>query len=427
MADAGQYRKIKDIVQADPTRRVVVVSAPGKRFSGDYKVTDLLYLCHAHTQYGVDCSDIFDMICQRYYDIAKELNLKVDLDSEFAQLKARLDEKTVSRDELASRGEYFSAKLMADYLGFDFVDAADWICFNYDGSVNKEKTYSKLGAMDLSRGTVIPGFYGVMPDGNVQTFSRGGSDITGALAAAALDAEVYENWTDVSGILMADPKIVENPRTIREMTYNELREMSYVGAQVLHEAAIFPVREKDIPLNIRNTDAPDDPGTVIRESWDADHEPERFITGITGKKNFSVIYVAKRGMSNEVGALRKILSIIEKHNISVDYAPNGIDNVSFVIATDALKPKLYAVISEIQQEINPDKVEVHDGIAVVAIVGRRMAFKPGTSGKIFTALGKNGINIRMINQGPDELNIIIGIDNKDFAEAIRVLYNGFVK
>lgn len=427
MADAGQYRKIKDIVQADPTRRVVVVSAPGKRFSGDYKVTDLLYLCHAHTQYGVDCSGIFDMICQRYYDIAKELNLKVDLDSEFTQLKARLDEKAVSRDELASRGEYFSAKLMADYLGFDFVDAADWICFNYDGSVNKEKTYSKLAAMDLSRGTVIPGFYGVMPDGNVQTFSRGGSDITGALAAAALDAEVYENWTDVSGILMADPKIVENPRTIREMTYNELREMSYVGAQVLHEAAIFPVREKDIPLNIRNTDAPNDPGTVIRESWDADHEPERFITGITGKKNFSVIYVAKRGMSNEVGALRKILSIIEKHNISVDYAPNGIDNVSFVIATDALKPKLYAVISEIQQEINPDKMEVHDGIAVVAIVGRRMAFKPGTSGKIFTALGKNGINIRMINQGPDELNIIIGIDNKDFAEAIRVLYNGFVK
>ena len=390
-------------------------------------MTDLLYLCHAHTQYGVDCSGIFDMICQRYYDIAKELNLKVDLDSEFAQLKARLDDKAVSRDELASRGEYFSAKLMADYLGFDFVDAADWICFNYDGSVNKEKTYGKLAAMDLSHGTVIPGFYGVMPDGNVQTFSRGGSDITGALAAAALDADVYENWTDVSGILMADPKIVENPRTIREMTYNELREMSYVGAQVLHEAAIFPVREKDIPLNIRNTDAPTDPGTVIRESWDADHEPERFITGITGKKNFSVIYVAKRGMSNEVGALRKILSIIEKHNISVDYAPNGIDNVSFVIATDALKPKLYAVISEIQQEINPDKVEVHDGIAIVAIVGRHMVFKPGTSGKIFTALGRYGINIRMINQGPDELNIIIGIDNKDFADAIRVLYNGFVK
>lgn len=427
MADAAQYRKIKEIVQADPTRRVVVVSAPGKRFSGDYKVTDLLYLCHAHTQYGVDCSGVFDMICQRYYDIAKELDLKVDLDGEFAQLKARLDEKAVSRDELASRGEYFSAKLMADYLGFEFIDAADWICFNYDGTVDKEKTYSKLADMDLSRGTVIPGFYGVMPDGNIQTFSRGGSDITGALAAAALDAEIYENWTDVSGILMADPKIVENPRTIREMTYNELREMSYVGAQVLHEAAIFPVREKDIPLNIRNTDAPTDPGTVIRESWEADHEPERFITGITGKKNFSVIYVAKRGMSNEVGALRKILSIIEKHNISVDYAPNGIDNVSFVIATDALKPKLYTVISEIQQEIKPDKVEVHDGIALVAIVGRHMAFKPGASGKIFTALGKNGINIRMINQGPDELNIIIGIDNKDFADAIRVLYNGFVK
>lgn len=427
MADARQYLKVKNIVEADPSRRIVVVSAPGKRFYNDNKITDLLYLCYAHTQYGVDCSGIFDMIAQRYYDIRNELGLSTDLESEFAVLKARLDKKEVSRDEVASRGEYFSAKLMADYLGFSFIDSADWVYFNYDGSVDKQKTYAALSSMDLSHGAVIPGFYGVMPDGNIQTFSRGGSDITGALAAAALDAEVYENWTDVSGILMADPRIVLNPMTIREMTYSELREMSYVGAQVLHEAAIFPVREKDIPLNILNTNCPDDRGTVIRENWDADHEPDRFITGITGKKNFSVVSLARRGMSNEVGALRRILSIFEKHGISVDYAPNGIDNVSFVIATDALKPKLYAVLSEIQQDIVPDRLDVHDGIAIVAVVGRKMAAKPGTSGKIFTALGKAGINIRMINQGPDELNIIIGIDNNDFAESIKVLYDGFVK
>lgn len=427
MADAGQYRKIREIVQADSGRRVVVVSAPGKRFSGDHKITDLLYLCHAHVQYGVDCTGIFNQITERYYDIRRELGLSIDLESEFAALKARLDEKSVSREELVSRGEYFSAKLMATYLGFTFVDSADWVRFNYDGTVDKEATYTNLCSMDLSKGAVIPGFYGLMPDGHIQTFSRGGSDITGALAAAALDAEVYENWTDVSGILMADPRIVDTPRTIREMTYNELREMSYVGAQVLHEAAIFPVREKDIPLNIRNTNTPEDPGTLIKEHWDADHEPERFITGITGKKDFSVIYFAKRGMSNEVGVLRRILSVLERHGVSVDYTPNGIDNVSLVVSNDALSSKLYAVLSELQQEVQPDQLQVHDGIAMVAIVGRRMASQPGISGKIFTALGKAGINIRMINQGPDELNIIIGVDNRDFAEAIRVLYNSFVK
>ncbi len=427
MADAGQYRKIKEIVDADPGRRVVIVSAPGKRFSADHKVTDLLYLCHAHTQYGVDCTGIFEMITGRYYDIRRELGLAVDLESEFAALKARLDSKSISQEELVSRGEYFSAKLMATYLGFRFVDAADWIRFHYDGSVDQAASYAALQSLDLSSGAVIPGFYGVMPDGHIHTFSRGGSDITGALAAAALDAEVYENWTDVSGILMADPRIVPEPRTIREMTYNELREMSYVGAQVLHEAAIFPVREKDIPLNIRNTNAPNDPGTMIREHWDADHEPGRFITGITGKKDFSVIYIAKRGMSGEVGVLRRILSVFERHGVSVDYVPNGIDNVSLVMASDVVNPKLYAIISEVQQELQPDKIQVQDGIAMVATVGRRMVSSPGISGRIFTALGQAGINIRMINQGPDELNIIIGVDNRDFAEAIRVLYNSFVK
>ena len=427
MADAGQYRKIRDILLADPERKVVIVSAAGKRFKDDHKITDLLYLCHAHTQYGVDCSGIFQMIASRYIEIRDELGLDLDLETEFAALKRRIDSKTVSADELASRGEYFSAKLMAAYLGFQFIDAADWIKFNFDGSVDQESTYESLKQQILGIGAVIPGFYGLMPDGHIRTFSRGGSDITGALAAAALDAEVYENWTDVSGILMADPRIVDDPQTIPEVTYDELRELSYSGAQVLHEGTIFPVREKNIPLNIRNTNDPENPGTMIRESFDTDADPDRFITGVTGKKDFTIISMSKRGMSNEVGVLWKMLTILERHNISIDYAPNGIDNVSVVMSTESIAPCLYAVLGEIQEELHPNSLVVHDGIAVVAAVGRRMAFRPGISGKVFAALGQAGINIRMINQGPDELNIIFGVDNKDFSNAIRVLYDSFTK
>ena len=427
MADAGQYRKVKEIVTADKERKVVVVSAAGKRFSKDHKITDLLYLCHAHTQYGVECDQVFEMITSRYIEIRDELNLNVDLESEFAVLKGRLDARAVSQDELASRGEYFSAKLMAAFLGFQFIDAADWIKFNIDGSVNKKASYSSLRSMMKGKGIVIPGFYGTMPDGTIRTFSRGGSDITGALAAAALDADVYENWTDVSGILMADPRIVDDPMVIPEVTYDELRELSYSGAQVLHEGTIFPVREKNIPLNIRNTNAPNDPGTMIRERFSGDTDPDRFITGITGKKDFTILHMSKRGMSNEVGVLRKILTVLERHGISVDYAPNGIDSVSVVMPTAAIAPCLYTILGEIQQEVKPDTLDVYDQIAVVAAVGRKMAFRPGISGKIFAALGQADINIRMINQGPDELNIIFGVDNRDFATAIKVLYNSFVK
>ena len=427
MADANQYRKIRDIVLGDPTRKVVVVSAAGKRNKEDHKITDLLYLCYAHTQYGVDCDLIFEKITSRYLEIRDELQLNVDLEPEFRVLKKRLDAKAIGQDELASRGEYFSAKLMAAFLGFRFVDATEWVKFKIDGSVDQEATYSALAAMDLGSGIVTPGFYGLMPDGHIRTFSRGGSDITGALAAAALDANVYENWTDVSGILMADPRIVENPRAIPEVTYDELRELSYSGAQVLHEGTIFPVREKNIPLNIRNTNDPENPGTMIRERFDTDADPDRFITGITGKKDFTIISMSKRGMSNEVGVLWKMLTILERHNISIDYAPNGIDNVSVVMSTESIAPYLYTVLSEIQQELHPNELKVHDQIAVVAAVGRRMAFRPGISGKVFAALGQAGINIRMINQGPDELNIIFGVDNKDFANAIRVLYDSFVK
>ena len=427
MADAGQYRKVRDIILADPERKVVIVSAAGKRNSADHKLTDLLYLCHAHTRYGVACDPIFDMITSRYLEIRDELQLKVDLETEFADLKKRLDAKKVSEDELASRGEYYSAKLMAAFLDFEFVDAADWIRFNMDGTVDKEFSYAALKKLGSGKGIVIPGFYGAMPDGRIRTFSRGGSDITGALAAAALDASVYENWTDVSGILMADPRIVDDPQPIPEVTYDELRELSYAGAQVLHEGTILPVREKGIPVNIRNTNAPEDRGTFIQESFDTEIDPHRVITGITGKKDFSIITMFKRGMTSEVGVLRPVLSVLERHGISVDFVPNGIDNVSLVVQTDALAPHLYAVLAEIQRDVQPDRLEVLDNISIIAAVGHRMAFRPGVSGKIFAALGDAGINIRMINQGPDELNIIFGVDNKDFAGAIRVLYDSFTK
>ena len=427
MADAGQYRKVRDILMADPERKVVVVSAAGKRFSGDHKLTDLLYLCYAHIQYGVDCSTIFDAIANRYIDIRDELGLTLPIEVDLELLKHRIDAKEISQEELVSRGEYLSAKLMADYLGFQFIDAADWVKFNMDGTVNEDASYEALRSqVILGYGAVIPGFYGAMPDGTIHTFSRGGSDITGALAAAALDADVYENWTDVSGILMADPRIVDDPQAIPEVTYDELRELSYSGAQVLHEDSIFPVREKNIPVNIRNTNDPSAPGTMIQETFVGDHDPDRFITGITGKKDFSIISLSKRGMSNQVGVLRKVLTVLERHGISVDYVPNGIDNVSVVLPTSSIEKELYTIMAEIKKEAQPDTLDVHHQIAVVAAVGRKMAFRPGISGKIFAALGESGINIRMINQGPDELNIIFGVDNRDFKEAIRVLYNSFV-
>ncbi len=425
MADAAQYRKVRDILLSDPSRRVVVVSAAGKRNKKDHKVTDLLYLCYAHTLYGVDCTGVLEMVSSRYIAIRDELGIDLNLEEEFAALKQRLDAKSVTQDELVSRGEYFSARLMAAYLDFQFIDAVDWVKFTLDGEVDKARSYAALRAMVSGRGVVTPGFYGLMPDGHIRTFSRGGSDITGALAAAALDAEIYENWTDVSGILMADPRIVKDPLPIPEVTYDELRELSYSGAQVLHEGAIYPVREKNIPLNIRNTNAPDHPGTMIRERFDSDADPDRFITGITGRKDFSVVSLSKRGMSNQVGVLRKILTVFERHNISIDYTPSGIDNVSVVVPTEAIAASLYPILAEIQQEVKPDSLVVYDQIAIVAAVGRQMAFRPGISGKLFGALGRAGINIRIINQSPDELNIIIGVDNRDFARAIQVLYESF--
>lgn len=429
MADAKQFEKVKSIVQADPARRVVIVSAAGKRFSDDHKLTDLLYLCYAHLKYGVSCDSVFHMIRSRYIEIRDHLELNTDLETEFDALRRKMD-AGISQDELVSRGEYFAAKLMADYLGYDFLDSELWLKFNLDGTVDQEKSYEILARMASGRRVVIPGFYGAMPDGSIKTFTRGGSDITGALAAAALDADVYENWTDVSGFLMADPRIVKDPLPIERITYSELRELSYIGAQVLHEGTIFPVREKNIPLNIRNTNQPEHPGTMIRETFE-ESETERtsgsMITGIAGKKGFSVITLTKNGMSSELGAVRRILEVLERYNINVDYLPSGIDSVSLVVETGKSSPYLYQAMGDLEKEIKPDSLHLTDGMAIVAAVGRKMAFQPGSSGKIFGKLGENGINIRMITQGPEELNIIVGVDGADFEKAIRALYDSFVK
>lgn len=426
MADEKQFAKVRQIVQSDPARRVVVVSAAGKRDRKDHKLTDLLYLCYAHLQYGVSCDSVFQMISDRYTGIRDALGLKTDIEGELSALREKMDDG-ISQDELVSRGEYFSAKLMADYLGFDFLDAKLWLKFKYDGSIDTDASYEALQKLAQGRSVVIPGFYGVTPDGHIRTLTRGGSDITGALAAAALDADVYENWTDVSGILMADPRIVENPLPIEHITYGELRELSFAGAQVLHEATVFPVREKGIPLNIRNTNEPDHPGTLIMEHFDDEADDERIITGIAGKKNYSIVTVAKTGLSSTVGAYRRLFEIFENHEVSVEYAPSGIDSISLVVQASRVEKSIYAILGEIQKVLKPDSIHVTENISIVAAVGRRMVTTPGSSGKIFAALGKNGVNIRMISQGPEELNIIVGVDTKDFATAIQVLYNSFVK
>ena len=367
-----------------------------------------------------------EWIRERYGDIHRELGLRVDLEGVLDRLRSQM-EQGISRDELVSRGEYLSALLMADYLGFTFVDAAQWLFFHYDGTIDQEKSYAALRALARDKCVVIPGFYGLMPDGKLRTLTRGGSDITGALAAAALDADVYENWTDVSGILMADPRIVDHPRSIERATYSELRQLSYSGAQVLHEMTIFPVREKNIPLNIRNTNEPDHPGTLITESFVEAPNPERFVTGIAGKCDFSIVTVSKKGLSGAVGTLRAILEVFENNSIPVAHTPSGIDCISLAMPTEALTPNQYSLLDELRSEIRPDSIQINDHIAVIAVVGRKMAFRVGTSGKIFAALGKAGITIRMISQGPDEQAIILGVDNKDYADAIRVLYNAFVK
>lgn len=425
VAGAQQFEKVRDIVRSDPSRRVVVVSAAGKRCSDDHKITDLLYLCHAHLTYGVSCDDILNTIQQRFVEIRDTLGLTLDIESEFAALRGRLN-KDFPVDELVSRGEYFTSRLMAEYLGYTFLDAADCVFFGADGHVNREKTYAAIDSALKEHGAlVIPGFYGSLPSGRIRVMSRGGSDISGALAAAATGSDVYENWTDVSGILMADPRIVQDPSPIAQITYSELRELAFMGASVLHEDSILPVKEMGIPLNIRNTNRPQDAGTLIVESiQEPDAAQERFITGIAGRRNFTILTLRKRDMDSIV-SLRQALKILEHHHVPVEHITLGLDTFALVSATSALGDQLYDIIGEMQRDCAPDDIQARDDIALVAVVGRKMTSRPGTSGKIFQALGNHGINICTIAQGADELSIIVGVDNRDFDTAIRVLYDGF--
>ena len=424
VAGADQFKKVRDIVLSDPARRIVVVSAAGKRSSGDHKLTDLLYLCHAHLTYGVPCDDILTAIRTRFAEIRDQLGLTYDVERDFDALRARLS-KEMPVDELVSRGEYFTSRLMAEFLGYTFVDAADCVFFGFDGRVDREKTDAAIAtAVKKYDHVVIPGFYGRAPTGKIKVMTRGGSDITGALAAAATDADIYENWTDVSGILMADPKIVKDPKPIPKITYGELREMAFMGASVLHEESILPVKERGIALNIRNTNRPQDPGTMIVERVAQEQDQERLITGIAGRKNFTILTVLKRNMNTSL-TLRNALEILDRYHAAVEHITLGLDSFALVVASAALESSLYEVVADIQKNCRPDDVRIQDGIALVAAVGRKMTSRPGTSGRLFQALGQHGLNIRTIAQGADELSIIVGVENSDFEKAIRVLYDGF--
>lgn len=426
MADARQFKKVRSIIEADPARKVIVVSAAGKRFKDDHKLTDLLYLCHAHKKYGVSCDPVFDMIAGRYREICAELGLKVDIDSQLSALRGEI-EAGISKDKLVSRGEYFSAMLMADYLGYDFLDAEDWLHFSFDGTIDKERSYEDLERLATGRRVVIPGFYGSMPDGSIRVLSRGGSDVTGALAAAALDADVYENWTDVSGILMADPKVVDNPKPIKYITYQELRELSYMGASVLHEESILPVKEKNIPLNIRNTNRPQDAGTMILETIDEKLvQNKRLITGIAGRRSFTVLTIYKKHISTDTSIIRETLEMLETCKVEVEHITLGVDSFNVVMPTAQIQDRIYDIISDIKRKLKPDRIKMDDNIALIASVGRRMVSVPGSSAKLFGALGAQNINIRMIAQGSEEISIIVGVHNKDFERTIRTLYDGFM-
>ena len=424
VAGAEQFRKVRAIVEADPDRQIIVVSAAGKRNKEDHKITDLLYLCNAHRTYGVSCDDILAGIEARFEQIREELGLSYDIKAAFAALRQKMD-KGMSVDELVSRGEYFTAQLMAEYLGMPFVDAADCVFFGMDGRLDTEKTYAAIAAAFREKGPfVLPGFYGRIPTGRPKLMPRGGGDITGALAAAAVNADVYENWTDVSGILMADPRIVKDPKPIREMTYGELRELAFMGASVLQEDSILPVREKGISLNIRNTNEPDDPGTMIRERIDEVSEEDRFITGIAGRKGFLILTVTKHDMEQST-ALCQALAILDQYRVKAENITLGLDSFAFVISQTALGDAVFDMIADIKKTCRPDDVDVRDGIALVASVGRKMTFRPGVSGRLFKAVGEAGVNIRTIAQGADELAIVIGVEEEDYETAIRVMYEGF--
>ena len=428
VADGIQLTKTKQIIEQDPDRRYIVVSAPCKRYEGDNKITDLLYLCKTHIEHNLPYDQIFQVVEDRYMAVEINLGVDVDLLRHMAEIRDNLRQNP-SADYIASRGEYLNAILVAAFLGYDFVDTANLIKFDYKGKILIEETDAALKAeLAKHERAVLPGFYGSTPDGKIKTFSRGGSDITGALVARAINADVYENWTDVSGFLMADPRIVKNPKQIETISYKELRELSYMGASVLHEDAIYPARMANVPINIRNTNDPEDPGTMITAESQVDSDNGGgIITGIAGSKDFTVVALYKNMMSSERGFVRRILGILDDYDINFEHLPSSIDTVSVVMSKKALGDRLDEVLEAFRQRLQPDSIDVFENIALIATVGHRMTYRPGVSAKLFNALGEAKVNIRMIDQGSSEMNIIVGVENKDFEKAIRAIYDTFVE
>lgn len=425
VADALQIGKIKNIIENDPDIHYVVVSAPGKRFSDDSKVTDLLYLCKAHIEHNLPYQQIFQVICDRFMAVEVNLGVNVGLKAAFEEIRKNL-EAGASADYIASRGEHLNAMLIAAYLGFDFVDSSRIVRFDEKGRFMEDLTNKEIAEkLKHHERAVIPGFYGAKVDGTIKTFSRGGSDITGALVARAVGADVYENWTDVSGFLMADPRIVKDPKPISTVSYKELRELSYMGASVLHEDAIYPARIANIPINIRNTNEPENPGTMIT-SEPAKLEEGQIIAGIAGSKDFTVITMYKALLSSERGFIRKMSGVLEDFDIPIEHIPSGVDTLSVVISNKQLGGKLEDILDEFERQLKPDHMEVSDDIALIATVGAGMSLRTGVSAKLFTALAEKKVNIRMIDQGSSEMNIIVGVENKDFEKAIQAIYGAFV-
>ena len=425
LADAAHFKQVASIIHADPARRYVVPSAPGKRFKDDTKVTDMLYRCYEMIRNGENIDEYYEQVKARYNGIIAELELDFDINGELEYVKNAM--QAAGRDYAASRGEYLNSLILSKYLKYDFIDAQNVIFFHENGTLDEEKTNDVLRAeLKKHERAVIPGFYGVMPNDTIKTFSRGGSDITGSIVARAAGAHLYENWTDVSGFMMADPRIIDNPMSIKTITYNELRELSYMGATVLHEDAIFPVRHAKIPINIRNTNAPEDAGTMIVDAT-SEYDFDHVITGIAGKKGFSVITLEKDMMNAEIGFGRKVLEVLEDNEISFEHLPSGIDNMSIVVATAALENRRERVLASMQRSVRPDHIAIEDYFALVAVVGRGMVKARGTAARVFDALAASGINIRMIDQGSSESSIIVGIEEHDFDQALQSIYKEFVK
>ena len=424
-ADVIQIRKLKDIVEADPERRYIIVSAPGKRFEEDNKITDILYLCYTHMEHKLPYDQLLQVIQDRFTSTAINLGADVDFQAEFKTIKKNMQEGC-AKDYVASRGEYLSAKLISAYLGYDFVDGADMIFFDEKGKLLEEETNNAIKeTLKAHERAVIPGFYGtVAGTDDIKTFSRGGSDITGSIVARAVDADIYENWTDVSGFLMADPHIVDNPKPIHEISYKELRELSYMGASVLHEDAIHPARIANIPINIKNTNLPDDPGTIIKAHHE-DKESNDIITGIAGKKDFTVIGIYKNMMARERSYVKRILEILDEFGCNFEHMPSGIDNVSVVVSNKDLDGRLEEMIETIERRLEPDSIECFEDMSLIATVGYGMNRRKGVAAKLTTALAKADVNLRMIEQGSSEINIIVGVETKDFEPAIRAIYNAF--